>query len=413
MAKQVQRVIGWVAAFLLAVGMLFLPVSKAYAGPVSGGSPGSGEMRGVWVSYLDWNGWAKDEAGYKKAMDQTLDLCVQKGLNAVFLQVRPDGDTMYPSQYFPWSKFASGKQGKNPGYDPLAYAVQAAHQRGLQLHAWINPYRITGYLNRYSDLCALNPAIAWAKDGDSSNDRWVLCQNGEYYYNPAIPQVRQLIIDGVKEIVTNYEVDGIHFDDYFYPNLDDSKAETWFDYPEYQAGGTSLSVAAWRRNNVNELVRGVYSAVKSIRPQALFGISPEGYLQNLRKDTRQFTDVDAWMTQSGYVDYLMPQIYWGFEAKQNGQAAGYAFANCLNEWVTLKKKGNVKLYVGLALYKTGTDAVDGNEVPEWQRYHDIMKREVQAGRATGQVSGYCFYDLSSLTRAAAAEEVANVTALFH
>lgn len=413
MAKQVQRAIGWVAAFLLAVGMLFLPVSKAYAGPVSGGSPGSGEMRGVWVSYLDWNGWAKDEAGYKKAMDQTLDLCVQKGLNAVFLQVRPDGDAMYPSQYFPWSKFASGKQGKNPGYDPLAYAVQAAHQRGLQLHAWINPYRITGYLNRYSDLCASNPAIAWAKDGDSSNDRWVLCQNGEYYYNPAIPQVRQLIIDGVKEIVTNYEVDGIHFDDYFYPNLDDSKAETWFDYPEYQASGTSLSVAAWRRNNVNELVRGVYGAVKSIRPQALFGISPEGYLQNLRKDTRQFTDVDAWMTQSGYVDYLMPQIYWGFEAKQNGQAAGYAFANCLNEWVTLKKKGNVKLYVGLALYKTGTDAVDGNEVPEWQRYHDIMKREVQAGRATGQVSGYCFYDLSSLTRVAAAEEVANVTALFH
>lgn len=413
MAKQVQRAIGWVAAFLLAVGMLFLPVSKAYAGPVSGGSPGSGEMRGVWVSYLDWNGWAKDEAGYKKAMDQTLDLCVQKGLNAVFLQVRPDGDAMYPSQYFPWSKFASGKQGKNPGYDPLAYAVQAAHQRGLQLHAWINPYRITGYLNRYSDLCASNPAIAWAKDGDSSNDRWVLCQNGEYYYNPAIPQVRQLIIDGVKEIVTNYGVDGIHFDDYFYPNLDDSKAETWFDYPEYQASGTSLSVAAWRRNNVNELVRGVYSAVKSIRPQALFGISPEGYLQNLRKDTRQFTDVDAWMTQSGYVDYLMPQIYWGFEAKQNGQAAGYAFANCLNEWVTLKKKGNVKLYVGLALYKTGTDAVDGNEVPEWQRYHDIMKREVQTGRATGQVSGYCFYDLSSLTRAAAAEEVANVTALFH
>lgn len=413
MAKQVQRAIGWVAAFFLAVGMLFLPVSKAYAGPVSGGSPGSGEMRGVWVSYLDWNGWAKDEAGYKKAMDQTLDLCVQKGLNAVFLQVRPDGDAMYPSQYFPWSKFASGKQGKNPGYDPLAYAVQAAHQRGLQLHAWINPYRITGYLNRYSDLCASNPAIAWAKDGDSSNDRWVLCQNGEYYYNPAIPQVRQLIIDGVKEIVTNYGVDGIHFDDYFYPNLDDSKAETWFDYPEYQASGTSLSVAAWRRNNVNELVRGVYSAVKSIRPQALFGISPEGYLQNLRKDTRQFTDVDAWMTQSGYVDYLMPQIYWGFEAKQNGQAAGYAFANCLNEWVTLKKKGNVKLYVGLALYKTGTDAVDGNEVPEWQRYHDIMKREVQAGRATGQVSGYCFYDLSSLTRAAAAEEVANVTALFH
>jgi uncharacterized lipoprotein YddW (UPF0748 family) len=110
MAKQVQRAIGWVAAFLLAVGMLFLPVSKAYAGPVSGGSPGSGEMRGVWVSYLDWNGWAKDEAGYKKAMDQTLDLCVQKGLNAVFLQVRPDGDAMYPSPVVEICLWKTGKE---------------------------------------------------------------------------------------------------------------------------------------------------------------------------------------------------------------------------------------------------------------------------------------------------------------
>lgn len=413
MSKQLQRVLGWTAVFLLAVGMLFIPISKVYAGPSSGSVSSDDEMRGVWVSYLDWNGWAKDEAGYKKAMDQTLDLCVQKGLNTVFLQVRPDGDAMYPSKYFPWSKFASGKQGKNPGYDPLAYAVTAAHQRGLKIHAWVNPYRITGYLNRYSDLCATNPAIVWANDGDSSNDRYVLCQNGEYYYNPAIPQVRQLIIDGVKEIVSNYDVDGIHFDDYFYPNLDDSKADTWFDYPEYKASGTSLSVATWRRNNVNELVKGVYSAVKAIRPQVQFGISPEGYLQNLRKDTRQFTDVDTWMTQSGYVDYLMPQVYWGFEAKQGGQIAGYAFTNCLNDWVTLKKKGNVKLYLGLALYKAGTDASDGNEVPEWQRYNDIMKREVLAGRKTGQVSGYCFYDLSSLTRATAAAEVANVTALFH
>ena len=201
---------------------------------------------------------------------------------------------------------------------------------------WLAAFRTPGIIPVYDENSSLNPYPT--KYGSPAQ-----IGLSEYYYNPAIPQVRQLIIDGVKEIVTNYEVDGIHFDDYFYPNLDDSKAETWFDYPEYQAGGTSLSVAAWRRNNVNELVRGVYSAVKSIRPQALFGISPEGYLQNLRKDTRQFTDVDAWMTQSGYVDYLMPQIYWGFEAKQNGQAAGYAFANCLNEWVTLKKKGNVNL----------------------------------------------------------------------
>lgn len=141
-------------------------------------------MRGVWVSYLDWNGWAKDEAGYKKAMDQTLDLCVQKGLNAVFLQVRPDGDAMYPSQYFPWSKFASGKQGKNPGYDPLAYAVAGGASAGLAASCVDQSVPDHGVSEPLFGSVSSNPAIAWAKDGDSSNDRWVLCQNGEYYYNP-------------------------------------------------------------------------------------------------------------------------------------------------------------------------------------------------------------------------------------
>ena len=144
----------------------------------------------------------------------------------------------------------------------------------------------------------------------------------------------------------------------------------------------------------------------------VFGISPEGYLKNLRSDTRLFSDIDTWMTQPGYIDYIMPQIYWGFEAKSGGQTAPYAYSNCLKDWIELKKKGNVTLYAGLARYKTGTDAKDGNEVPEWLRYNDIMRRQVLEGRGTGQVSGYCFYDFSSLTRAAAAAEVANVTALF-
>jgi len=366
------------------------------------------EMRAVWISTVysaDYPSTTNNAEAQKNEFIQKLEQAQALGLNTVVVQVRPKGDALYQSELNPWSAVLTGAQGTNPGYDPMAFMIAEAHKRGMEFHAWMNPYRIT---TSGTDVSALSADNMARKHPD-----WILTYNGAMYYDPANEEVQQYICDTVKEVVEKYDVDAIHFDDYFYPNLDDSKAETWFDYPEYQAGGTSLSVAAWRRNNVNELVRGVYSAVKSIRPQALFGISPEGYLQNLRKDTRQFTDVDAWMTQSGYVDYLMPQIYWGFEAKQNGQAAGYAFANCLNEWVTLKKKGNVKLYVGLALYKTGTDAVDGNEVPEWQRYHDIMKREVQAGRATGQVSGYCFYDLSSLTRAAAAEEVANVTALFH
>jgi len=397
MAKQVQRVIGWVAAFLLAVGMLFLPVSKAYAGPVSGGSPGSGEMRGVWVSYLDWNGWAKDEAGYKKAMDQTLDLCVQKGLNAVFLQVRPDGDAMYPSQYFPWSKFASGKQGKNPGYDPLAYAVQAAHQRGLQLHAWINPYRITGYLNRYSDLCASNPAIAWAKDGDSSNDRWVLCQNGEYYYNPAIPQVRQLIIDGVKEIVTNYEVDGIHFDDYFYPDTDkkiDAK-----QYAVYCADGGNLSLGDWRRSRVNDLIRAVYKAVKEENQSCTFGISPAAGIANDRESL--YADVETWATQKGYCDYLCPQVYFGFLNDT------LPFMKTVKDWRDLVTACD--LYIGLPLYKCGkADAYAGRGKSEFRENKNMIFRQIQFIRQIPAVKGFYVFSYGYLSDDSVGEEVSGL-----
>lgn len=386
----------------------------AAAGPAGVGAEAAAvdELQGVWISYLDWNKWPKDYNGFKEAVDRTMDTCVSNGLNSVFVQVRPDGDAMYPSNYFPWSKFASGQQGVAPGYDPFAYIVQAAHQRGLKIHAWINPFRITGYLNRYSDLSSNNPAIVWANDGDPSNDRWVLLHKGEYYYNPAIPQVRQLIVDGVREVVTNYQIDGIHFDDYFYPTVNDSNAELWFDKPEYDLSGSGLSIADWRRNNVNQLVSSVYSTVKAVKPEALFGISPEGYLGNIRSDARLFVDIDTWMTTPGYVDYVMPQIYWGFEAKSSGQPSPYAFSSCLQEWIELKQKGHVTLYLGLALYKTGTDASDGNEIPEWLRYNDIMKRQVLEGRSTGQVSGYCLYDFSSFSREAAAEEVKNVTALF-
>lgn len=406
-----RRILPALVAAVLAVSNC----AAAYAGPsgqTAAPAP-EGEMRGVWISYLDWNKWPKDYSGFKKAVDSTMDTCVSNGLNSVFVQIRPDGDAMYPSKYFPWSKFASGKQGKNPGYDPFAYVVQSAHKRGLKVHAWINPFRITGYLNRYSDLSSDNPAIVWANDSDTSNDRWVLVHEGEYYYNPAVWQVRQRIIDGVKEVVENYDVDGIHFDDYFYPSVNDGKEALWFDKPEYEASGSRLNIASWRRDNINQLIRGVYSAIKSVKPEVEFGVSPEGYITHLRLDNRLFVDIDTWMSKPGYIDYIMPQIYWGFEARTaDGQLAPYSYNNCLNDWLTLKKKGNVTLYAGLALYKTGTAVSDGNEVPEWSRYNDIMKRQVIAGRNSGEVMGYCLYDFSSLTREAAAEEVANVTSLF-
>ncbi len=373
------------------------------------GGEDSQELRGVWISYLDWEKLPADQAGFQKGVDQILDRCVELKMNAVFVHVRSDCDAMYPSAYFPWSRFVTGTQGKDPGYDPLAYFVETAHKRGLQFHAWINPYRVTGNMNRWNQVSDQSFVKQWLSDDDSSNDRFVLRQNGEYYLNPAVEEVQQRIIGGVREVVENYDVDGIHFDDYFYPEVNDSDEGKWFDKPEYDASGSSLPINQWRRENVNKLVRGVYQTVKEVKPHVQFGISPEGHVTNLRSESRLFVDIDTWMSKDGYVDYIMPQIYWGFEHKlSDGSPAPFAFSNNLDTWIQLKKKGNVRLYLGLAMYKTGSGTKDNNAVPEWLRRNDIIKRQVEAGRTSGQVAGYCFYAYSSFQEAACQAEVANL-----
>ena len=383
--------------------------SNAVAGEVKSKGEDLQELRGVWISYLDWDKLPADQAGFQKGVDQILERCVELKMNAVFVHVRSDCDAMYPSAYFPWSRFVTGTQGKDPGYDPLAYFVETAHKRGLQFHAWINPYRVTGNMNRWNQVSDQSFVKQWLSDEDSSNDRFVLRQNGEYYLNPASEDVRQRIIDGVREIVEKYDVDGIHFDDYFYPEVNDSDENKWFDKPEYDASGSSLSINQWRRENVNKLVRGVYQTVKEVKPHVQFGISPEGHVTNLRSENRLFVDIDTWMSKEGHVDYIMPQIYWGFEHKlSDGSPAPFAFSNNLDTWIKLKKKGNVRLYLGLAMYKTGSGSKDNNAVPEWLRRNDIIKRQVEAGRASGQVAGYCFYAYSSFQEAACQAEAANL-----
>ena len=381
--------------------------SSAAEGPGTYGS--EDELRGVWISYLEWEKLPTEQSAFQKEVDKMLDNCAGYGMNAVFVQVRSNSDAMYPSKYFPWSKFASGTQGTDPGYDPLKYFVKAAHQRDLEFHAWINPYRVTGYLNRWGDLADTNPAKVWREDSDTGNDRWVLKHNGEYYYNPAVSQVRELIINGVKEVVDKYDVDGVHFDDSFYPSVNDNRSDLSFDKQEYEASGSRMTISNWRRNNVNQLIRSVYAAVKEADSDLVFGISPEGYISDLESNSRLFVDINTWMSRSGYVDYIMPQIYWGFEAKSvDGKTADYAFEQNVADWIELQKKGDVKLYLGLAMYKTATDAKDNNSVSEWLRYNNIMQRQVESGRRSKEVSGFCFYSYSSFLRNEAQTEVNNL-----
>lgn len=367
------------------------------------------EMRAMWISYLEYMEMPKDEAGFKDAVDEMFDRCVDLGMNAVIVHVRSHSDAMYPSDYYPWSIFASGTQGVDPGYDPLDYMVTAAHKRGLEFHAWLNPYRVTGYGTYWNQTCANNPVRVWLSDNDPSNDRWALLHKGEYYLNPSIPQVRQMVVDGIKEIAENYDVDGIHFDDYFYPSLNDNDAAQCFDKPEYEASGSRLSIADWRRNNVNLLVGDVYHAVKAIDSNIEFGISPAGNVDNLRRNDAYFADIDTWLSKSGYLDYIMPQLYWGFDRRDSsGNVAPYAFENNLDTWIRLASKGDVKLYIGLNMANAGCNISDNNAVSEWLTHDDIIARQVTTARTTGKVGGFAFFRYAIFDKNEAQKEVNNL-----
>lgn len=367
------------------------------------------ELKAMWISYLEFGQMPKDKTAFQAEIDKMFDRCLQLGMNAVIVQVRPDSDAMYPSNYFPWSKFASGKQGVNPGYDPLAYMIEAAHSRNLQFHAWINPYRVTGYNMSWSEVSTDNPAKVWTTDSDPSNDRWVLCQKDFYYYNPSVPQVRELVVNGVKEIVEKYDIDGIHFDDYFYPSLNDKDPTMCFDKPEFDLKSSIGTISQWRRDNVNQLVQDVYKTVKATNKDIIFGISPAGNVENLRSNTNHFVDVDTWMSKDGYIDYIMPQLYWGFERKDSsGAVASYAYENNLKTWIDLKKKGSTKLYIGLNVANAGTNISDGNAVSEWLRCNDVLKRQVETARNSGEVSGYAFFRYASFDATVAQNEVNNL-----
>jgi uncharacterized lipoprotein YddW (UPF0748 family) len=370
------------------------------------------EFRAVWISYLEFSKTGYTESAFQSYIDTMFDNCVANKMNAVIVQVRPYGDALYPSSYFPWSVYISGEQGKDPGYDPLEYMVEAAHQRGLEFHAWINPYRITTTNTKISTLSADNPARKWRASADTKRN--VLTFGGSLYYNPSSTQVQKLIVNGVKEIVKNYDVDGIHFDDYFYPALG-SSYETNFDATEYEAyvetceekGTTAKTIVKWRRANVNSLIKKVYAAIKAIDEDCDFGISPAGSISNLYASDRYYSDVKLWMKTTGYIDYICPQIYWSFKHPTA------AFDTMLEDWVAAKTNSEIKLYLGLAVYRTGISKSEAASIgdPEWATSDTVLKRQVLAGRETGVVSGFVLFRYDQMIGTKAAEEMENLLSI--
>ncbi len=335
-------------------------------------------MKGIWIAYYELPFQGLSEGEFHAQINGMMDNLADGGFNTVFCHVRPYCDAIYPSEIFPWSNAEdrSTPQGTDPGYDPLAIIIDAAHSRGIALHAWINPYRVATALpnegEAYSYLAEGHPVRKWMTDGDSSNDDFAVVVNESgrrsIYLNPAIPQVNKLICDGVREILQNYKVDGIHFDDYFYPTTDpafDSAA-----YGQYVASGGAQSLDDWRRSNVNAMVSAVYSVVKSFG--STFGISPAAAISEDKTDrnyVKLYADIRLWAEKAGYVDYLLPQLYFGYLYPKEK----FRFPRLLADWCAIKRHGGLKLYVGLGPYKQGEEDAGSDE---WIKYDDIIERQI-------------------------------------
>ena len=364
------------------------------------------EYRAFWFSYYNYSNYRqknkiRNEETFRQYFNDVITKGKSLGMNTIIVQVRPFGDALYKSAYYPWSDLISGKQGTDPGFDPLAVMTKAAHDQGLRIEAWINPYRVSGSTS-FSRLSADNPARKW--HSSTATRRYVLPYLGKIYYNPSIPEVRQLIVNGAVEIVKNYDVDGIHMDDYFYPPFSAGNVTEAFDGPEYARSPykkMKKSIVNYRRDQVNILVKQLRNAIRAADPKATFGISPAGDPQELYSKYAHYVDFNTWI-QSGYIDYICPQIYWGFNH------SNCAYDKITDAWVKAVSGSKVKLYLGIAVYKAGHSVgSNGKERKEWLRDAEVLKKQIIYGR-NKNVQGFAFFDYSDLISKESASAVNNL-----
>ncbi|WP_406056747.1 family 10 glycosylhydrolase [Streptomyces sp. NBC_01077] len=368
--------------------------TAAAAGPASPARPDPrSEFRGVWIATVanrDWPSRTGLTAAEQRAeLVALLDTAVERRLNVVVLQVRPTADALWPSPYEPWTQFLTGTQGRDPGWDPLGTAVAEAHARGLELHAWFNPYRVANHPDP-TRLVADHPA--------RRHPEWVLPYGGKLYYNPGLPEVRRFVQDAMLDALRRYDIDAVHWDDYFYPYP--VAGQVFADDEAYARYGEDFpDKASWRRNNTDLLVSEMAARIKDIKPHVTFGVSPFGVWRNIATDpegseTRAgvqtyddlYADTRKWIRE-GWVDHVVPQLYWNIGLP----AADYA--KLLPWWDAVVRGTGVGLYIGEALYKAGDPA----QPAAWQDPKELS-RHLELAAAYATVGGHCFF---------AAEEVAS------
>jgi uncharacterized lipoprotein YddW (UPF0748 family) len=368
-------------AFLLITHSLLPVTSSAQAKP---------EFRGVWVATVDNIDWPPagnyNSDSQKVAFIKLLDMHKANGMNALIVQIRPATDAFYPSPYEPWSEWLTGKQGQPPVpyYDPLAFMISETHQRGMEFHAWMNPYRAAFNINTSSisatHITRLHPD-------------WFLTYGDKKYFDPGSKQVQQYVTSIVKDVVSRYPVDAIHFDDYFYPYR--IAGIEFPDDEKYQQYGNGMNKEDWRRSNTDSIILMLSNAIKKENATCQFGISPFGVWRNMDKDpvngsnTRAgqtnyddlYADILLWL-KNGWIDYVAPQIYWEFEQK----AAPYKVV--LDWWSTHTYGKNC--YIGLGIYKAGSNAAwkDTTQLP----------RQIEALRNTPNIKGMIFFSSKSFDK---------------
>lgn len=335
-------------------------------------------ITGVWVSYSELDtmlsGDFKDEFGV------AVQNCLSRGVTDMFVHIRPFCDSYYPSELFPLRSSAATQN-----FDILEYMIGVCHQNGIKFHAWLNPYRVR---TEDCDISALpdgSPAKRWLSDETADNDINVSLVSG-IYLNPASSEARALILDGIREIIDNYAVDGIHFDDYFYPTVAES-----FDKMSYTAYCTDtqkpLDLDDWRRANVNALVSCAYTAIKFKNKDIVFSISPSASIdENYNK---HYADIAAWVS-SNCVDYIIPQLYFGF----NYPDSDYKFNNLLGTWQKEMEGTDTKLLIGLATYKINTQ--NEPDRVEWANGQEVIKQQIEICKETSSIVGHIYFSYSSM-----------------
>lgn len=369
------------AAFLGATAGLPALTSSAHAeDAVAAEKRPLRQLRGMWIASVVNINWPS-KTGLTPEVQMAeylawLDVAQSRRLNAVFAQIRPTADAFWPSPFEPWSQYLSGVQGQDPGYDPLAFMISAAHERGLAFHGWFNPYRVSMQADP-SKLVATHPARV--------HPDWVVPYAGKLYYNPGLPEVRAFVQDAIMDAVSRYDLDGVHFDDYFYPYP--VGTQVFNDDAAFAAHGAGFpDRAAWRRHNIDLLVSEMQGRVRDVKPEVAWGVSPFGIWRNAATDplgsatggTQSYdanhADTRGWV-RNGLLDYIAPQIYWHIGLPVADYAALAPW------WAGVADGTDVQLWIGQAAYKVTTAGQPAAwfQTPELSSHLTLNKAHPQIG----------------------------------